>query len=55
MYLGFAVFMGSLLVTNDVNAFPVGLLFAGNSTGQFAVANPIDLALAAVGVTVDGK
>ncbi len=46
---------GSLLVTNDANDFPVGLLFAGNSSGQFAVANPIDLALATFGVTVDGK
>lgn len=46
---------GSLLVTNDANANPVGLLFAGNSTGKLAVANRIDLVLARFAVTVDGK
>ena len=45
---------GSLLVTKS-HKEPVGLLFAGNSTGQMAVANPIDDVLAAFGVTIDGK
>jgi hypothetical protein len=45
---------GSLLVTKSRKE-PVGLLFAGNSTGQMAVANPIDDVLAAFGVTIDGK
>jgi hypothetical protein len=46
---------GSLLVTDDVNDNPVGLLFAGNGSGTLAVANPIDLVLTHFGVTVDGK
>lgn len=46
---------GSLLVTNNPAANPVGLLFAGNSTGTFAVANPIDDVLSSFGVTIDGK
>ncbi len=46
---------GSLLVTNDANANPVGLLFAGNTPGTYSVANQIDLVLTAFGVTVDGK
>ncbi len=45
---------GSLLVTDDGWNSPVGLLFAGNSTGKFAVANPIDLVLNAFVVTIDG-
>lgn len=44
---------GSLLVTDDAGLNPVGLLFAGNSDGTFAVANRIDLVLANFGVTVD--
>ncbi len=44
---------GSLLVT-ILNANPVGLLFAGTSSGKFAVANRIDLVLASFGVAVDG-
>ncbi|HEX8690377.1 MAG TPA: hypothetical protein VF729_09075, partial [Solirubrobacterales bacterium] len=36
---------GSLLVTGNASANPVGLLFAGNSNGRFAIANPIDLVL----------
>jgi len=43
---------GSLIVTNDDNLNPVGLLFAGSST--VTVANRIDLVLARFGVTVDG-
>lgn len=35
---------GSLLVT-DPNAYPVGLLFAGNSSGKTAIANRIGLVL----------
>jgi hypothetical protein len=45
---------GSLLVTNtDCN--PVGLLFAGNRPGKLAIANDINLVLAAFGVTIDGQ
>ena len=44
---------GSLLVT-DPDRNPVGLLFAGSRSGKMAVANQIDLVLAAFGVTVDG-
>jgi hypothetical protein len=47
---------GSLLVTNDGNKNPVGLVFAGNNAGNYAVANPIDLVLDALGgLTVDGS
>jgi len=45
---------GSLLVTNP-GRDPVGLLFAGNSSGTYAVANQIADVLAAFGVTVDGE
>ncbi len=43
---------GSLMVT-DPGKNPVGLLFASGS--GIAVANPIDLVLAAFGVTIDGE
>lgn len=43
---------GSLIVTDDDNLNPVGLLFAGSST--VTIANPIDLVLGRFGVTVDG-
>ena len=46
---------GSLLVTDDAAAYPVGLLFAGNGPGTMAIANPIGPVLARFGVTVDGK
>jgi hypothetical protein len=46
---------GSLLVTNNAAANPVGLLFAGNSSGMYAFANPIGLVLSSLGVTIDGK
>jgi len=46
---------GSLLVTANSNSNPVGLLFAGNSSGKLAIANRIDLVLSAFGVTIDGK
>jgi hypothetical protein len=53
---------GSLLVTNDLdkNNYPVGLLFAGNQTGTYAVANNIGDVLAAFDVLgyqiwIDGK
>ena len=42
---------GSLIVTDDVNKNPVGLLFAGSSTRTFA--NPIDLVLECFNVSVD--
>jgi hypothetical protein len=44
---------GSLLVT-DPGRVPVGLLYAGNSSGNFAVANHIDDVLGALGVSIDG-
>ncbi len=46
---------GSLLVTDDASAKPVGLLFAGNNSGTYAIANPIGLVLSRFNVTVDGK
>ena len=46
---------GSLLVTRDAAASPVGLLFASGSSGKFAIANRIDLVLGRFGVEVDGK
>jgi hypothetical protein len=46
---------GSLLVTRSATANPVGLLFASDASGKFAVANPIGSVLARFGVTVDGK
>jgi len=45
---------GSLLVTN-ASKNPVGLLFAGDPSGQWAVANRIDLVLSAFGVSIDGQ
>ena len=45
---------GSLLVT-DPDRAPVGLLFAGNPDGSYAIANRIDLVLDAFGVEVDGE
>jgi Fibronectin type III domain len=42
---------GSLIVTDDGNNKPVGLLFAGSDTTTFA--NRIDLVLNAFGVTID--
>jgi hypothetical protein len=33
----------------------VGLLFAGNSKGTLAIANPIDPVLQRFGVTIDGS
>jgi hypothetical protein len=44
---------GSLLVT-DPSANPVGLLFAGTSSG-IAIANPIGAVLSAFGVAIDGN
>ena len=44
---------GSLIVTDDENLNPVGLLFAGSST--HTIANRIDLVLSRFGVTVDGQ
>ena len=43
---------GSLIVTDDANLNPVGLLFAGSSS--VTVANRIDLVLNRFGVTIDG-
>jgi hypothetical protein len=43
---------GSLIVTDDANKNPVGLLFAGGSTST--IANRIDLVLNRFGVSVDG-
>jgi hypothetical protein len=33
----------------------VGLLFAGNSSGKYAIANPIREVLNSFGVTIDGQ
>lgn len=44
---------GSLIVTDDLNANPVGLLFAGSST--LTIANQIQDVLSALGVSIDGK
>jgi hypothetical protein len=44
---------GSLIVTDDGNNNPVGLLFAGSST--ITIGNRIDLVLDRFGVTVDGE
>lgn len=44
---------GSLLVTDDTDCNPVGLLFAGNGSGTMAIANRINLVLQRFGVTVD--
>lgn len=46
---------GSLLVTQSTSANPVGLLFASDSSGKFAIANPIGPVLAELGVSIDGK
>jgi len=46
---------GSLLVTNDSNRNPVGLLFAGTSDGKWAIANPIGEVLTRFGVSIDGN
>ncbi len=46
---------GSLVVTDDVNANPVGLLFAGNADGTMAIVNPIESVLQYFHVTIDGK
>ena len=45
---------GSLLVTDDLDCNPVGLLFAGGSNG-YGIANPIDAVLTGLGITIDGK
>lgn len=44
---------GSLIVTDDENLNPIGLLFAGSST--HTIANQIGLVLSRFGVTVDGQ
>src|SRR5207247_4833861 len=45
---------GSLWVTNDTSANPVGLNFAGTIDGSVAVANKIGDVLSYFGVSVDG-
>ncbi len=42
---------GSLIITDDLNKYPVGLLFAGSST--HTLANPIDVVLSRFGVSID--
>lgn len=44
---------GSLIVTDDANLNPVGLLFAGSAS--VTIANRIDLVLNHFGVTIDGS
>jgi hypothetical protein len=46
---------GSLLVTNNSSRNPVGLIFAGDSSGKYAIANPIGAVLSQLGVTIDGS
>ena len=46
---------GSLVVTDDAAANPVGLLFAGNADGTMAIVNPIGSVLEYFHVAVDGK
>jgi hypothetical protein len=46
---------GSLVVTDDLDANPVGLLFAGNADGTMAIVNPIDSVLEHFDVAIDGK
>ena len=46
---------GSLLVTDDPAANPVGLVFSGNANGTMTLANPIDSVLRYFDVTIDGK
>lgn len=46
---------GSLVVTDDAAANPVGLLFAGNADGTMAIVNPIGNVLEYFDVTIDGK
>jgi hypothetical protein len=45
---------GSLWVTNDPSANPVGLHFAGNDAGSLAIANQIGDVLTYFGIVVDG-
>lgn len=45
---------GSLLVTYP-DRLTVGLLFAGNSSGKMAIANPIGEVLSRFGMTIDGE
>ena len=44
---------GSLIVTDDANSNPVGLLFAGSASTTYA--NPIGAVLGYFGVSVDGR
>jgi hypothetical protein len=44
---------GSLIVTDDANCNPVGLLFAGSASATYA--NPISNVLSYFGVSVDGR
>ena len=44
---------GSLIVTNDANKNPLGLLFAGSSTRT--ITNALGLVLTRFGVTIDGN
>ena len=44
---------GSLIVTDDHS--PVGLLFAGNTSGGYGIANPIRHVLERFSATIDGK
>ena len=44
---------GSLIVTDDANANPFALLFAGSRSST--IGNPIGAVLSALGVTIDGK
>lgn len=44
---------GSLLVARNGSNTPVGLMFAGDSSGRYGFANPINSVLSALGVSID--
>lgn len=46
---------GSLLVTDNASANPVGLIFAGDQSGKYGIANPIGPVLQYFNITIDGK
>jgi len=46
---------GSLLVTDSSDKFTVGLLFAGDSSGKYGIANPIGEVLDAFRVSIDSR
>ncbi len=45
---------GSLLVTDDGNNTPMGLVYAGNASGKYGFANQIDAVLFELSIAIDG-